>query len=169
MTTGKTIALTRWTFVGKLTSLLFNMLSRLVIIFLPRSKHLLISWLQSPSAVILEPRKITSATVSTSICHEVMGLDAMIFIFRGHTVKQYLNNHTMWAPRAWYNDKFSNNGGCYTSFHYPKVQNVNFHLVGVCQRDIIESKSLKYFMIPTNAAKFVHLMLDTELKKQSSL
>ena len=72
MTTGKTIALTRWTFVGKVTSLLFNMLSRLVITFLPRSKHLLISWLQSPSAVILEPKKRKSATVSTvspSICH----------------------------------------------------------------------------------------------------
>ena len=78
MTTGKTIALTRRTFVGKVMSLLFNMLSRLVITFLPRSKRLLISWLQSPSAVILEPRKIKSATVSTvspSICHEVMGLD----------------------------------------------------------------------------------------------
>ena len=72
MTAGKTIALTRWTFVGKVMSLLFNILSRLVITFLPRSKHLLISWLQSPSAVILEPRKIKSATVSTvypSICH----------------------------------------------------------------------------------------------------
>ena len=81
MTTGKTIALTRWTFVDKVTTLLFNMLSRLVITFLPRSKYLLISWLQSPSAVILEPRKIKSGTVSTvlpSICHEVMGLDAMI-------------------------------------------------------------------------------------------
>ena len=78
MTTGKTIALTRETFVGKAKSLLFNMLSRLVITFLPRSKHLLISWLQSPSAVILEPRKIKSATVSKSICYEVMGPDAMI-------------------------------------------------------------------------------------------
>ena len=75
MTTGKTIALTKWTFVGKVMSLLFNMLSRLVITFLPRSKRLLISWLQSPSAVILEPRKIKFATVSSvspSICHEVM-------------------------------------------------------------------------------------------------
>ena len=84
MTTGKTIALTRQMFVYKVMSLLFNMLSRLVITFLPRSKHLLISWLQSPSAVILEPPKIKSATVSTvspSICHEVMGPDAMIFIF----------------------------------------------------------------------------------------
>ena len=83
MTTGKTIALTRWTFVGKVMSLLFHMLSRLVITFLPRSK-LLISWLQSPSAVILEPRKIKSDTVSTvspSISHEVMGTDAMIFVF----------------------------------------------------------------------------------------
>ena len=78
MTTGKTIALTRWTFVGKIMSLLVNMLSRLVITFLPRSKCFLISWLQSPSALILEPSKIKSATVSTvspSICHEVMGPD----------------------------------------------------------------------------------------------
>ena len=84
MTTGKTIALTRRTFVDKVMSLLFNMLSRLVITFLPRSKRLLISWLQSPSAVILEPRKIKSATVYTvspSICHEVMGPDAMILVF----------------------------------------------------------------------------------------
>ena len=84
MTARKTIALTRWTFVGKVISLLFNMLSRLVIAFLPRSKHLLISWLQSPSAVVLEPKKIKSVTVSTvspSICHEVMGPDAMIFGF----------------------------------------------------------------------------------------
>ena len=83
MTTRKTIALTRWTFVGKVMSLLFNMLSGLVITFLPRSKCLLISWLQSPSEVILEPRKIKSATVSTvspSICHELMGPDAMIFV-----------------------------------------------------------------------------------------
>ena len=81
MTTGKTIALTRWTFVGKVMSLLFNKLSRLVIAFLLRSKHLLISWLQSPSAVILEPKKIkvlTVSTVSPSLCHEVMGPDAMI-------------------------------------------------------------------------------------------
>ena len=84
MTTRKTIALTGWTFVDKVMSLLFNMLSRLVIAFLQRSKHLLISWLQSPSAMILEPRKIKSATVSTvspSICHEVMGPDAMILVF----------------------------------------------------------------------------------------
>ena len=84
MTTGKTIALTRWTFVGKEISLLFNRLSRLVIAFLPRSKCLLISWLQSPSSVILEPPKIKSVTVSIvspSICHEVMGPDAMILVF----------------------------------------------------------------------------------------
>ena len=84
MTTGKTIALTRWTVVDKVMSLLFNMLSRLVITFLPRSKCLLTSWLQSPSAVILEPRKIKSDTVSTvspSISHEVMGPDAMILVF----------------------------------------------------------------------------------------
>ena len=84
MTTGKTIALTRWTFVGKVMSLLFNKLSRLIIAFLPRSKCLLISWPQSPSAVVLEPKKIKSVTVSIvspSIYHEVMGLDVMIFIF----------------------------------------------------------------------------------------
>ena len=84
MTTGKTIALTGQTFVDKVIALLFNMLSRLVITFLPGSKRLLISWLQSPSAVILEPQKIKSDTISTvspSICHEVMGLNAMIFIF----------------------------------------------------------------------------------------
>ena len=75
------MALIRQTFVDKVTSLLFNMLSRLVIIFLPRSKRLLISWLQSPSAVILEPKKIKSVTVSPSICHEVTGLDAMILVF----------------------------------------------------------------------------------------
>ena len=84
MTTGKTIPLTRWTSVGKVMSLLFNMLSRFVIAFLPRSKHFLISWLQSPSTVILESRKIKSAatyTFSLSICHEVMGPDAMILVF----------------------------------------------------------------------------------------
>ena len=84
MTSGKTIGLTRWSFVGKVMSLLFNMLSRLVITFLPRSKHLLISWLQSPSAVILEPPEIKSVTVSIvypSICHEVMEPDAMILVF----------------------------------------------------------------------------------------
>ena len=84
MTTGKTIALTICTFVSKVMSLLFNMLSRLVIAFLPGSKHLLISWLQSPFAVILDPEKIKSVTVSfvsPSVCHEVMKPDAIIFIF----------------------------------------------------------------------------------------
>ena len=84
MTTGKNTALTRWTFVGKVMSLLFNMLSSLVITFLPRSKRLLISWLQSPSAVILEPKIINSSTVSIvypSICYEVVGPDAMILVF----------------------------------------------------------------------------------------
>ena len=84
MTTGKTIALTRQTFIDKAMSLLFNMLSRLVIAFIPRNKHLLISWLQSPSAVILESKKIKSVTVSIvspSICHEVMGPDAMTLSF----------------------------------------------------------------------------------------
>ena len=95
-TTGKTIALTRWTFAGKVTSLLFNMLSRLVITSLPRSKCLLILWLQSPSAGILEPRKIKSATVSTvspSICHEVMGPDAMILVFRMLSFKPTFSLH----------------------------------------------------------------------------
>ena len=84
MITGKTISLTIWTFVGKIMSLLFNKLSRLVIVFLLRSKHLLTSWLKSSSAVILEPKKIKSLTisiVSPSICYEVMGPDAMIFVF----------------------------------------------------------------------------------------
>ena len=87
MNTGKTIALTRWTFVGKVMSLFLNMLSTLVIAFFPRSKRLLISWLQSPSTVILEPPKIKSATfppistISPSIYHEMMGLDAMILVF----------------------------------------------------------------------------------------
>ena len=84
MNTGKIIALTGQTFVGQVMSLFFNMLSSFVIDFLPRSQHLLISWLQSPSAMILEPKKIKSLSVSTvspSICHEVMGLDAMIFVF----------------------------------------------------------------------------------------
>ena len=84
MTTGKTITLTRQTFVGKVMSLLFNMLSRFVIAFLPRSKSLLTSWLQSPPAMILEPRKTKSVAVSTvfpSVCYEVMGPDAMILVF----------------------------------------------------------------------------------------
>ena len=83
VTTRKTIALTRWTFVGKVTSLLFNMLSRLVVVFLPRRKSLLISWLQSPSAVILEPHKnkVSVSVVSPFICHEVMKPDAMILVF----------------------------------------------------------------------------------------
>ena len=90
-TTGKTIGLTIWTFVGKVMSLLLNTLSRFVIAFLQRRKCLLISWLQSPSAVILEPKKMKSLTVSIvvpSICHEVMGLDAMIFIFWMLSFKQ---------------------------------------------------------------------------------
>ena len=93
ITTGKTIALTRQTFVSKVISLLFNMLSRMVISFLSRSKRLLISWLQSPPAVILEPKKIKSATVSIvspSICYEMMGPDAMIFVFWMLSFKPYL-------------------------------------------------------------------------------
>ena len=96
MTTGKTIALTRWTFVGKVVSLLFNTQSRLVIVFLPRSKRLFISWLQSPSAVILEPKTIKSLTVfivSPSICHEVMLVDAMIFVFLMFSLSQHF-----WSP-----------------------------------------------------------------------
>uniref|UniRef100_A0AC11DYC6 Uncharacterized protein n=2 Tax=Ovis aries TaxID=9940 RepID=A0AC11DYC6_SHEEP len=84
ITTGKTIALTRWTFIGKVMSLLFSMLSRFFITFLPGRKHLLISWLQSPSSVILEPKKIkfvTVSIVSPPTCHEVMGPDAMILVF----------------------------------------------------------------------------------------
>ena len=84
MTTGNTIALTIWVFVSKVMSLFFNMLSRFVIAFIPRSKHLLILWLKSPSTVILESKKIKSVTVSivsVCICHEVMGLDAMILVF----------------------------------------------------------------------------------------
>ena len=84
MTNGKTTALTRWTFVGKVMSLLFTTQSRFIIVFLPRYKRLSISWLQSPSAVILEPKKIkpvTVSTLSTSICHEMMGPDAMILVF----------------------------------------------------------------------------------------
>ena len=101
MTTGKSIALTTWTFVGKVMSLLFNMLSRLVISFLPRSKCLLISWLQSPSAVILEAPKIKSdavSTVSPSIFHEVMGPDAMIFVFWMLSFKPTfsLSSFTLW-------------------------------------------------------------------------
>ena len=84
MTTGKTIALTIWSFDGKVMSLLFNILSRFVIAFLPRSNHLLISWQQSPSTVILELKKrksVTALTFSPSICHEVMGPDAMLLVF----------------------------------------------------------------------------------------
>ena len=108
MTTGKTIALTRQTFVDKVMSLLFNMLSRLVITVLPRNKHLLISWRLSPSAVILEPRKIKSATVSTvspSIFHEVMGQDAMIWVFWMSSFKPTFSLSTftfMWChPHIW--------------------------------------------------------------------
>ena len=94
MTTGKAIALTRRTLVNKVMSLLFNMLSRLVIAFLPRSKHRLISWLQSPSAVVLEPKKVKSVTVSIaspSICHEVTGSDAIILV---HSVYQAVGSST---------------------------------------------------------------------------
>ena len=95
VTTGKTIALTRSTFVGKVMSLLFNMLSRFVIAFLPRSNYHLISWLQSPSAAVWEPKKIKSATVYTvslSICHEVMGLDTMILVFWMLSLRQLFHS-----------------------------------------------------------------------------
>ena len=103
MTTGKTIALTRWTCAGKVMSLLFNMLPRLVIAFLPRSKSLKISWLQSPSAVILEPKKIKSVTVSTvspSICHEVMGPDAMILVFWCWVLSQLSHSPLSFSSRG---------------------------------------------------------------------
>ena len=101
MTTGKTIALTRWTFAGKVISLLFNMLSRLVITFLPRSKHLLISWLQSPSEVILEPKKTKSDTVSTvspSISHEVMGQQKSLRCSTWMQSQKWQND-LCWFPR----------------------------------------------------------------------
>ena len=97
MTTGKTIALTRQNFVGKVMSLLFNILSSLVIAFLPRNKHLLISWLQSPSAVILEPQKVKSlivSIVSLSICHGVMGYNAMILALWMWIISQFFHSPT---------------------------------------------------------------------------
>ena len=100
MTTGKTIALTKWAFVGKVTSLLFDMLSRLVIAFPPRSKCLLISWLQSQSAVILEPPKIKSATVFPSIFNEIMGLDVMIFVFWMLSLSQYFHSSLSLSSRG---------------------------------------------------------------------
>ena len=103
MNTGKTMALTIWTFVGKVMSLHFNMLSRLVIAFLPMSKHLLISWLQSPSTLILEPKKIKSLTVSVvfpSICHEVMGLDAMILVFECWVLSQLFHSPLSLSSRG---------------------------------------------------------------------
>ena len=103
MTTGKTIALTRWTFVDKVMSLYFNMLSRLVIAFLPRRTHLLISWLQSPSAVISEPPKIKFLTVSTvypSICHEVIGPDAMILLFECWILSQLFHSPLSFSSKV---------------------------------------------------------------------
>ena len=103
MTTGKTVALTRQTFVGKVMSLRFNMLSMLVINFLPRSKHLFILWLQSPSAVILEPPKIKSATVFTvspCICHEVMGPNIMIFVFLMLALSQLFHSPLSLSSRS---------------------------------------------------------------------
>ena len=114
MTTGKTIALTRWTFVGKVMSLLFSMLSRLVIAFLPRSKCLLISWLQSPSAVILEHKKIKSVTVSIVspyICHEVMGLDAMILVFWMLNFKPGFSLSSFTFIKRFFSSYFCHKGG----------------------------------------------------------
>ena len=95
----KTIALTRWPFVGKVMSLLFNVLSRLVIAFIPRSKCLLISWLHSPSAVLWEPKKIKSVIVSPSICHEVMGPDALISFFECWVLRQLFHSYLMFLKR----------------------------------------------------------------------
>ena len=103
MTPGKTKALTRWTFVGKVISVLFNMLSRFMIAFIPRSKSPVISWLKSPSAVILEPKKIKSATVSTvspSNCHEVMGPDAMILVFWMLVLSQHFHTPLSLSSRG---------------------------------------------------------------------
>ena len=102
MTTGKITALTRWTFIGKVMSPLVNMLSRLVIAFLPRSKHLLFSWRQPPSAVILEPKKIqplTASIVCPSICHEVMVLGAMILVFYLLSFRPTLPLPSLWWLR----------------------------------------------------------------------
>ena len=107
MITGKTTALTRWTFVGKVMSLLFNMLSRVVIAFLPRSKRLLISWLGLPSAVILEPSKIKSATVSPSICYEVMGPDAMILVICILSVKPNISLSSFTFIKGLFSSSFS--------------------------------------------------------------
>ena len=135
MTTGKTIAWTRWNFVGKVMSLLFNMLSRLFIAFLPRSKCLLISWLQSPPAVILEPKKIKSVTVSIvspSVCHEMMGPDAMILVFCPSEVSRKLSTLRQ-------NDSYSNREGREASGVVPCVKSPcrqGHHLA--CKRLIIK-------------------------------
>ena len=125
MTTGKTIALSRQTFVGEVISLLFNMLSRLVITFLPRSRCFLISWLQSLSAVILEPRKIKSVTVSAvfpSICHEVMGPDAMILVFWMLRLSIITLNVMGWMPQPkdkdWLNE-YKNKTPTYVVYKWP--------------------------------------------------
>ena len=131
MTTGKTIALTRQTFVGNVMSLLFNMLSRLVITFLPRSKRLLTSWLQSPSAVILEPPKIKSdavSTVSPSICHEMMGPDAMILVFWMLSFKTVTANslhNNQWCYRC-FGKKSRGSGGA--GINRPVVDSTLHHL-----------------------------------------
>ena len=117
MTTGKIIALTRQNFVGKVTSLLSNMLSRLAIAFLPRNKNLLISWLQSPSAMILEPKNTKSVTVSLvspSICHEVMGPDGMILVFRMLSFKPtYSLSSFTFIKRLFSSSSLSSIGWCH--------------------------------------------------------
>ena len=128
MTTGKTIALTVWTFVSKVISLIFNTLSRFVIAFLPRSTHLLISWLQSPSAVILEPKKIKSLTVSIvspSICHEVMELEAIIFVFWMLSFKPDFSLSSFTFMKFFYR------GGCHLHIwgYWYFSQQSSFHLV----------------------------------------
>ena len=128
MTTGKTITLTRWTFVGKVMSLFSNILSRLVIAILPRSKRLLISWLQSPSAVILEPKKMKYDAVCPfppSVCHEVMGLDAMILVVypgsrAGQRQRQCESSHRP-ARARWPRLLFSNKATLKHDLHWPNV------------------------------------------------
>jgi len=122
MTTGKTIVLTIWTVVGKMMSLVFNTLSRFVIASLPRSKCLLISWLQSPSTVILESKKIKSVTASTfppSICHEMMRLDAMILVFWMLSFK--LAFHSLLSPSS---------GGSFVPLHFPPSEWYHLHIWG---------------------------------------
>ena len=146
MTTGKTIALTRQTFVGKVMSLLSNKLSRVIITFLPRSKRLLISWLQSPSAVILEPRKVKSATGSPSICHEVMGLDAMIFVFWMLSFKE--------KGRGWLIRSL-----VVTCTHYYKITTSTQELYSIFCNSLWGKRIWKYIYVCITKSVYVHLKL----------